>query len=252
METTIINFYSTRDAYGCFANFSRHPVTLDGKVWPTSEHFFQAMKFHPHRLDLVEEIRKARTPGDAARAGRDRKKPLRKDWESVKYDVMYRVVLTKFKQHERLRKILLGTKDAGLVEHTKNDSYWGDGGDGSGKNMLGQILMRIRVELNYPHTGRYRGTAIQAEGVTLHPSGPKCFSAEINGDEIDVQQEHDDSWTWMVEVPLDQVHTSMQYRGNIDRSRGDSLKRPEHAIKEALAAIKKLREGEYDERNGAD
>ena len=43
--------------------------------------------------------------------------------------------------------MLMGTGDAKLVEHTENDDYWGDGGDGSGKNMLGQILMRIRAEL---------------------------------------------------------------------------------------------------------
>jgi predicted NAD-dependent protein-ADP-ribosyltransferase YbiA (DUF1768 family) len=30
---------------------------------------------------------------------------------------------------------------------TENDSYWGDGGDGSGRNMLGQVLMRVREEL---------------------------------------------------------------------------------------------------------
>jgi predicted NAD-dependent protein-ADP-ribosyltransferase YbiA (DUF1768 family) len=34
-----------------------------------------------------------------------------------------------------------------IVEHTENDRYWGDGGDGSGKNRLGQILMRVREEL---------------------------------------------------------------------------------------------------------
>jgi predicted NAD-dependent protein-ADP-ribosyltransferase YbiA (DUF1768 family) len=33
------------------------------------------------------------------------------------------------------------------VEHTKNDAYWGDGGDGIGKNRLGQILMAVREEL---------------------------------------------------------------------------------------------------------
>lgn len=27
------------------------------------------------------------------------------------------------------------------------DRYWGDGGDGSGKNMLGKILMRVRDNL---------------------------------------------------------------------------------------------------------
>jgi hypothetical protein len=39
---------------------------------------------------------------------------------------------------------LLATNDAHLVEHTSNDSYWAEGGDGSGKNMLGLILMEAR------------------------------------------------------------------------------------------------------------
>ncbi len=60
---------------------------------------------------------------------------------------MHEAVLTKFTQHADLREILLGTGDAVIVEHTANDSYWGDGGDGSGKNKLGQILMRVRDEL---------------------------------------------------------------------------------------------------------
>jgi len=34
-----------------------------------------------------------------------------------------------------------------LIEHTKNDSYWADGGDGSGKNRLGQLLMELRNQL---------------------------------------------------------------------------------------------------------
>ena len=40
-----IEFYSTKDAYGAFSNFSAHPFDLDGKRWPTSEHYFQAQKF---------------------------------------------------------------------------------------------------------------------------------------------------------------------------------------------------------------
>jgi predicted NAD-dependent protein-ADP-ribosyltransferase YbiA (DUF1768 family) len=43
--------------------------------------------------------------------------------------------------------VLLATGDAELVEHTTNDSYWGDGGDGSGKYMLGRILMQLRDRL---------------------------------------------------------------------------------------------------------
>ena len=83
----------------------------------------------------------------AARMGRDRKRPLRKDWESVKVAVMRTAVLSKFTQYEELRMLLLSTGERKIVEHTTNDSYWGDGGDNSGKNMLGRILMEIRSQL---------------------------------------------------------------------------------------------------------
>jgi predicted NAD-dependent protein-ADP-ribosyltransferase YbiA (DUF1768 family) len=45
------------------------------------------------------------------------------------------------------RGTLLGTGDARIVEHTENDRYRGDGGDGSGRNKLGQILMEVREGL---------------------------------------------------------------------------------------------------------
>ena len=79
--------------------------------------------------------------------GRDRAKPLRADWESVKDDIMREAVRAKFTQHADLRSLLLSTGDSTLVEHTTKDSYWADAGDGSGKNRLGEILMEIRVEL---------------------------------------------------------------------------------------------------------
>lgn len=140
-----INFYRSSDDYGEFSNFSRHRLHLDGKTWPTSEHYFQAQKFleASHR----EEIRRAATPMLAAQMGRDRRRPLRRDWESVKDDVMLVAVRAKFSQHAELTELLLSTGDAPLVEHTGNDSYWGDGGDGRGRNRLGQILMQVREEL---------------------------------------------------------------------------------------------------------
>lgn len=141
----VINFYSTAGEYGCFSNFSRHAVFLKGKRWPTSEHYFQAQKFAGEPDE--EEVRTAAKPSLAASMGRDRKRPLRRDWEGVKEQVMLDAVRAKFTQHEELKAVLLGTGDAKLVEHTANDSYWGDGGDGSGKNRLGQLLMRLRAEL---------------------------------------------------------------------------------------------------------
>jgi len=142
---TTINFYSTTGEYGCFSNFSRHAITLKGKRWPTSEHYFQAQKFAG--TEHEEEVRKCKTPSTAASMGRSRKLPLRRDWESVKDQVMLEALHAKFTQHDELKAILLGTGDAILVEHTANDSYWGDGGDGSGKNRLGRLLMQLRDEL---------------------------------------------------------------------------------------------------------
>ncbi|MEO1616481.1 MAG: NADAR domain-containing protein [Planctomycetota bacterium] len=148
----VINFYSVGDEYGEFSNFAAFPINLQGKPWPTSEHYFQAQKFQD--TGYREEIRKAKTPMIAARLGRDRKKTLRRDWESVKDDVMREAVLAKFTQNDELRNLLLGTGEAKLVEHTTNDAYWGDGGDGSGKNRLGLILMELREKLREQESSR--------------------------------------------------------------------------------------------------
>jgi hypothetical protein len=144
-DRAIIRFYSVADEYGELSNFAAYPIKLAGKRWPTSEHYFQAQKFNDPQLR--EKIRKAKTPMIAARLGRDRSAPLRRDWESIKVSVMTEAVLAKFTQHEQLRELLLASGDALLIEHTDNDAYWGDGGDGSGKNMLGQVLMRVREQL---------------------------------------------------------------------------------------------------------
>lgn len=50
---------------------------------------------------------------------------------------MYEGLKHKFRQNEQLKIKLLSTETKKIVEHTEKDSYWGDGGDGSGKNRLG-------------------------------------------------------------------------------------------------------------------
>lgn len=105
--TDRILFYRVGDAYGGFSNFSS--------------------------ADDREAIRREPSPMRAARMGRDRKRPLRPDWETVKDSVMLTALRAKFRQqHPALRDLLLGTGDAELIEHTAKDRYWADGGDGSG------------------------------------------------------------------------------------------------------------------------
>ncbi|MBW4644457.1 MAG: NADAR family protein [Goleter apudmare HA4340-LM2] len=140
-----IYFYSTREQYGCFSNFSPHGFVLDDLYWSTSEHYFQAQKFigTPH----VEKIRLVKTPKDAAKMGRERTRPLRPDWEEVKDDIMRKAVLCKFATHADIREILFSTGNAEIIENSPIDWYWGCGADGSGKNMLGIILMEVRERL---------------------------------------------------------------------------------------------------------
>lgn len=141
----VIRFYKTIDPFGCFSNFSSHPVFHEGKTWLTSEHYFQAQKFAAP--EARQRIRDAVTPMQAAQLGRSRDFALRDDWDRVKDAVMRDVVRLKAMQHADVREALVSTGDAVIVEHTASDAYWADGGDGSGKNMLGLILMEVRREL---------------------------------------------------------------------------------------------------------
>ncbi|SNT12138.1 NADAR family protein [Actinoplanes regularis] len=149
-----IYFYGADEVpYGCFSNFSPHGFDLGGQWWPTSEHYFQAQKFAGTRhADL---IRRAATPLHAAQLGRDRSRPLRRDWDRVKDDVMRRAVAAKFAAHADIRAVLLGTGDEEIVEDTDTDHYWGRGRSGVGRNMLGRILIRTRTRLraDQAHTG---------------------------------------------------------------------------------------------------
>lgn len=140
-----IKFYSTHGSHGCFSNFSNHPIKLKGKTWPTTEHYFQAQKFAGTKYETM--VRKIKGPMQAARAGRNKRNPLRKDWESIKEGVMYDAIKAKFTQHKDLKAILLSTDDAKIIEDSPIDSYWGCGKNGNGKNRLGVLLMRLREEL---------------------------------------------------------------------------------------------------------
>jgi ribA/ribD-fused uncharacterized protein len=151
-ESLPIYFYSTREQYGCFSNFSAHPFELDGAWWPTSEHYFQAQKFVG--TERCEQIRKAQSPKIAANMGRSRQHPLRSDWEQVKDQIMLKAVLKKFETHADIRAILLGTGDLTIIESAPNDYYWGCGADGTGKNKLGLTLMQVRDILRQRETGQ--------------------------------------------------------------------------------------------------
>ncbi|MBW7884116.1 MAG: NADAR family protein [Caldilineaceae bacterium] len=140
-----IRFYRTNEPFGFLSGHYRAPFELDGAVWPTIEHYYQAQKF-PDKT-RQEAIRMAATPSEAKRLGRQSDAGMRPDWDTVRDEVMLRALRAKFDQHAGLRAQLLATGDAQLIENSYSDLYWGDGGNGSGQNRLGHLLMQVRDEL---------------------------------------------------------------------------------------------------------
>jgi len=149
-----IYFYAVQDEFGWLSNFSPHAVRVGKQKYATVEHLFQSSKF----LSAEDRaaVRQAKTPMLAARMGRDRRRKLRRDWESAKRDVMLRGLRAKVEQHPELADALLATGEERLVEHTANDTYWGDGGDGTGQNWLGRLWMQVRQELRDGGSRRHK------------------------------------------------------------------------------------------------
>ena len=187
MSVQNINFYGPNEPYFEFSNFysilddKKFTLMIDGQSWQSTEHYYHAQKFlgsmaTVESREYSELIRTADTPNkalvlarqkilsgyavnwkhsknlptkinDIIRSFESKEIKIRPDWSETKYDVMYKANLHKYKQNAKLRRLLLSTGEAQLTEHTDRDKYWGDGGDGSGLNKLGQILMQIRSEL---------------------------------------------------------------------------------------------------------
>jgi N-glycosidase YbiA len=143
-----IYFYKVWQPYGCFSNFSPHPIQIQGTYWSTVEHYYQAQKF-VGSIDavIIPLIHNARTPEEAAALGRCSSRQIRADWNLVKTQVMREAVLKKFLTHAEIRDILLDTGDEILVENSPNDYFWGCGVNKTGENHLGKVLMSVREEI---------------------------------------------------------------------------------------------------------
>ena len=70
--------------------------------------------------------------------------PKRPNWGEIKIAVMWIALTAKFEQHPRLwGERLTEPQPSFFIEHTTNDSQWGDGGDGEGTNFLGKLLTML-------------------------------------------------------------------------------------------------------------
>ena len=137
----IINKIERFDGNHSFlSNFYEAPLVYKGLRYLNSESAYQGQKDPSRAEEFVDlEAMKSKRLG--------RKVTIRDDWDSVKLDIMYEIVLAKFTQNPELLDKLKATGDAILIEGNYwHDTFWGVC-EGKGKNYLGKIIMKIRAEL---------------------------------------------------------------------------------------------------------
>lgn len=138
-ESQIKGFFGE---YRYLSNFELGRVIFEGIEYPSSENAYQAAK----SLDV--DVRKQFvniTPSESKKLGRQIE--MRKDWDEVKYRVMYDIVLDKFTRHSKFGDLLIETGDRYLEETNHwGDKIWGVC-DGVGTNWLGKILMDVRTQI---------------------------------------------------------------------------------------------------------
>ena len=141
-----IRFFSKlANDYRGFSNFAPAPIVVEGKRYPTVEHFFQASKF-PSDIAWQEAIRVSPTPAKAKQLGTEKDGEKRVDWDSQKETIMLTGLRAKFQQNSGLLEQLKGTEPRSLIE-ASTDAYWGEGRTGKGKNRMGKLLEQVRAEL---------------------------------------------------------------------------------------------------------
>lgn len=132
-----------RGQYFFLSNFYNCRVFYDNKMYQSSEAAFQAQKCEDE--DDRAQFQQM-TPMEAKKAGKQVK--LRDGWDDMRVAIMYDVCLAKFLQNPDLMRRLKQTGTARLEEGNNwGDTFWGVV-DGQGKNMLGDILMKIRDEIH--------------------------------------------------------------------------------------------------------
>ena len=144
---------------GWLSNFHSCEIVRDNIKFSSSEQLFmylKALEFEDY--ETAELIQKSTTPKGAKKLGRLIKNFNSERWDYIKEDIMQEVLLLKFSQNVVLKNRLLITEEKELVEASPFDTIWGVGlreddplilneSNWKGKNLLGECLMEIRLQL---------------------------------------------------------------------------------------------------------
>lgn len=141
----------SRGYYPELSNLYPSSIIIDGVKYDHVEGFYQASKFIGDNDDIAVMIAMTRSPYECKKlAGWQSMLPRRKsEWDNGMTDIIMKIrCIHKFSCNRKFKDLLISTGSATLIENGPWDSYWGSGPDGTGFNVLGEILMEIRNTLN--------------------------------------------------------------------------------------------------------
>lgn len=138
-----IRFLSKIEQWKDFSNLAPYPIELEGRTWPSAEHYYQYKKFEKADPEYAQKILEAQTPKEVKVLSmlNDKRSP---GWDDEKVAILKTAVIKKFESYKNLRDLLLSTGEEELIEANPDDYFWGEGADGTGKNVMGKMLMEIR------------------------------------------------------------------------------------------------------------
>ena len=147
MDGGEIKFYRSNGIYGFLSNLHPTPVLIGDREFPTAEHAYQFVKpKDPKVAEWLAQCPKPNVVSTTAHALLFFE--VDPSWKDIKLDRMWNVLVEKFTKNQELRKKLVETGTADLVEDSKTDAFWGIGARGKGKNVLGRMLMALREQLH--------------------------------------------------------------------------------------------------------
>ncbi len=140
-----IGFYPRE--FFVFDNFSSFRVLVDGVLYCTVEHAYQAIKFLKSAPEIAKQITDCYSAHEAQKIAYANKDKQCANWDEIKLDVMERLLRLKLEQNPYVKKKLLQTDNLLICEDSPKDSFWGIGPDRNGRNELGKLWMKLREEL---------------------------------------------------------------------------------------------------------
>lgn len=134
-------YKGTNITYG-LSNYSSHNVTVENLgTFLNAQVAYNALK----DINNPEYIQKQLNVKSTYESNKLAQSNKNNEWAKYKYNLMSKVIFLKIQQHTDVANNLLNTGFTKLMYNNKNDYYFGIG-DGTGQNLLGNILMNIRKE----------------------------------------------------------------------------------------------------------